>query len=167
MMSDAAAGLVAAEASVPSSMPASTREEILAGQAQLSIGRQLTHVRVNFEVKPGFFREVAGSEARSFSGLIQNGDQLRLVGMKELESAGEKRIVEVSAPFTWEILENVAPDLGPIDITLAETVEGTSAVKSVLIGKKHYMALNHILTRNRAFLPPESSLYPPFERLSP
>src|SRR5712664_120280 len=166
MMSDAAAGLVAAEASLPSSMPASTREEILARQTQLSIGRQLPHVRVNFEVKPGFFREVAGSEARSFSGLIQNGDQLRLVGMKELESAGEKRIVEVSAPFTWEILENVAPDLGPIDITLAQTVEGNSAVKSVLIGEKHYMTVNHILTRKRELLPAESWLDPVVEGFS-
>src|SRR5258708_29463755 len=166
MMSDAAAGLVAAETSLPSSMPASTREEILARQAQLSIGRQLPHVRVNFEVKPGFFREVAGSEARPFSGLIQNGDQLRLVAMKELESAGEKRIVDVNTPFNDATLENVAPDLGPIDITLAETVEGTSAVKSVLIGKKNYMAGNHLLTRKRELLPAESWLDPVVEGFS-
>jgi len=156
MMSDAATGLVAAEATLPASMAASARQEILAQQAKLSVGKQLPEVRVNFEVKPAFFHQVAGPAARSFSGLIQNGNQLRLVGMKELESAGEKRIVEVSAPFTWEILENVAPDLGPIDITLAETVLGNSAVKSVLIGKKHYMAVNHILTRKRGLLPPES-----------
>ncbi|HWY07135.1 MAG TPA: SpoIIE family protein phosphatase [Candidatus Acidoferrales bacterium] len=167
MMSDASAGLVAAEASLPSSMPASTREEILARQAQLSIGKQLPYVQVNFEVKPKFFQQVAGGPtARSFSGLIQTGNQLRLVGMKELESAGEKRIVEVSAPFTWEILENVAPDLGPIDITLAQTVEGNSAVKSVLIGKKHYMAVNHILTRKRELLPAESWLDPVVEGFS-
>jgi len=156
MMSDAATGLVAAEATLPASMAASARQEILAQQAKLSVGKQLPEVRVNFEVKPAFFHQVAGPAARSFSGLIQNGNQLRLVGMKELESAGEKRIVEVSAPFTWEILENVAPDLGPIDITLAETVLGNSAVKSVLIGKQHYMAVNHILTRKRGLLPPES-----------
>jgi sigma-B regulation protein RsbU (phosphoserine phosphatase) len=156
MMSDASAGLVAAEASLPTSMAASTREEILAQQAKLSVGRQMPGVRVNFDVESVFFHQVAGPSARSFSGLIQNGSQLRLVGMKELESAGSKRIVEVSAPFTWEILENVAPDLGPIDITLAETVQGNSAVKSVRIGTKDYMAVNHILTRKRGLLPPES-----------
>jgi sigma-B regulation protein RsbU (phosphoserine phosphatase) len=156
MMSDAATGLVAAEATLPASMAAPARQEILAQQAKLSIGKQLPEVRVNFEVKPAFFQLVAGPAARSFSGLIQNGNQLRLVGMKELESAGSKRIVEVSAPFTWEILENVAPDLGPIDITLAETVQGNSAVKSVRIGTKDYMAVNHILTRKRELLPPES-----------
>ncbi|HXC47945.1 MAG TPA: SpoIIE family protein phosphatase [Candidatus Sulfotelmatobacter sp.] len=156
MMSDAATGLVAAEATLPASMAASARQEILAQQAKLSVGKQLPEVQVNFEVKPSFFQLVAGPAARSFSGLIQNGSQLRLVGMKELESAGSKRIVEVSAPFTWEILENVAPDLGPIDITLAETVQGNSAVKSVRIGTKDYMAVNHILTRKRGLLPPES-----------
>ena len=166
MMSDAAAGLVAAEASLPSSMPASTREEILARQTQLSIGRQLPHVRVNFEVKPGFFRKVAGPEARSFSGLIQNGDQLRLVAMKELESAGEKRIVEVSAPFKTEILENMAPDLGPIDIRLVQTVERGSSEKSVRIGTKDYTKVGSIKTEKRELLPPDSWPDPVLEGFS-
>jgi phosphoserine phosphatase RsbU/P len=166
MMSDASAGLVAAEASLPASMAASTREEILAQQVKLSIGKQLPEVRVNFEVKPEFFRKVAEPATRSFSGLIQNGNQLRLVGMKELESAGEKRIVEVSALFTWQILENVAPDLGPIDITLAQTVESDSTKKSVRIGTKDYIAVDHILTRKRELLPAESWLDPVVEGFS-
>jgi phosphoserine phosphatase RsbU/P len=156
MMSDASAGLVAAEASLPASMPAPVRQEILRKQAMLSVGKQLPEVRVNFEVDPLFFQKVAGQRARSFSGLIQNGDQLRLVGMKELESAGEKRIVEVSAPFDKKILENVAPDLGPIDISLVQTVEGDSTVKSVRIGTKDYKKVISIKTEKRALLPPDS-----------
>jgi phosphoserine phosphatase RsbU/P len=156
MMADASAGLVAAEAALPMSLPASAREEILTKQARLSVGRQLPDVRVNFEVDPEFFKSVAGPAARSFSGLMQNGNQLRFVGMKKLESAGEKRIVEVSAPLNTEILESVAPDLGPIDITLAQTVESDSAGKSVRIGTKDYMAVGHILTHKRELLPPET-----------
>src|SRR5258708_27940805 len=106
MMSEASSGMVAREASLPASMPVSTRREILTKEAMLSIGKQLPSVRVNFEVDPVFFEKVARKGARSFSGLIQNGEELRLVGMKELESAGEKRIVEVSAPFDKEVLEN-------------------------------------------------------------
>jgi sigma-B regulation protein RsbU (phosphoserine phosphatase) len=156
MMSDASAGLVAAEASLPASMPVATRQEILTKQAMLSVGKQLPYVRVNFEVDPVFFEKVAGRGARSFSGLMQNGDQLRLVGMQELESAGEKRIVEVSAPFDKKVLENVAPDLGPIDISLVQTVEGDSAVNSVRIGQKDYRKVNSIKTEKRALLPPDS-----------
>jgi sigma-B regulation protein RsbU (phosphoserine phosphatase) len=160
MMADASAGLVAAELSLPASLSASAREEILARQAKLSVGKQLPDVRVNFEVNQEFFRQVAEPTARSFSGLIQNGSQLRLVGMKELESAGSKRIVEVSAPFTWEILENVAPDLGPIDIRLVQRVEGNSAGKSVRIGKKDYTKVGSIKTEKRELLPPDSWLDP-------
>jgi sigma-B regulation protein RsbU (phosphoserine phosphatase) len=156
MMSDASAGLVAAEASFPASMPASTRREILTQQAKLSVAKQLPDVQVNFEVKPKFFEQVAEPGARSFSGLIQNGDQLRLVGMKELESAGEKRIVEVTTPFDKKVLENVAPDLGPIDISLVQTVEGDSGVKSVRIGTKDYKKVISIKTEKRTLLPPES-----------
>ena len=166
MMSDASAGLVAAEASLPESMAASTRQDILRKQAMLSIGKQLPDVRVNFTVDPVFFQRVAGKGARSFSGLIQNGEQLRLVGMKELENAGEKRIVEVSAPFDKKVLENVAPDLGPIDISLVQTVEGDPAVKSVRIGTKDYRKLNSIKTEKRTLLPPNSWLDPVVEGFS-
>ncbi len=166
MMSDASSGLVAAEASLPASMPVSTRREILTKQAMLSIGKQLPSVRVNFEVDPVFFEKVARKGARSFSGLIQNGEELRLVGMKELESAGEKRIVEVSAPFDKKVLENVAPDLGPIDISLVQTVEGDPTVSSVRIGTKDYRKLNSIKTEKRALLPPNSWLDPVVEGFS-
>ena len=166
MMSDASSGLVAAEASLPASMPVPTRREILTKQAMLSIGKQLPSVRVNFEVDPVFFEKVARKGARSFSGLIQNGEELRLVGMKELESAGEKRIVEVSAPFDKKVLENVAPDLGPIDISLVQTVEGDPTVSSVRIGTKDYRKLNSIKTEKRALLPPNSWLDPVVEGFS-
>jgi phosphoserine phosphatase RsbU/P len=166
MMSNASAGLAAAEASLPASLDRASREETLKKQAELTVGQQLPDVRVNFDVEPGFFHEVAGSSAHSFSGLLQNGNQLRLVGMREMDRAGGKQIVEVSAPFETPILENVAPDLGPIDITLAQTVERNSAVKSVRIGGKDYMAVNHILTRKRELLQAESWLDPVVEGFS-
>ena len=166
MISDASSALVAAEASLPASMPTATRQEILTKQAKLSIGKQLPEIQVNFEVDPEFFKQVAGPKARSFSGLIQNGEQLRLAGMKELESAGEKRIVEVSAPFDKKVLEGVAPDLGPIDISLVQTVEGVSTANSVRIGAKDYRKVNSIKTEKRGLLPPNSWLDPVVEGFS-
>jgi hypothetical protein len=74
MMSDASSGLVAAEASLPASMPVATRQEILTKQAMLSVGKQLPHVRVNFEVDPVFLERVSGWGARSFTGLMQDGE---------------------------------------------------------------------------------------------
>jgi len=166
MLSDASTGLVAAEASLPASMDRTAREETLGRQAQHTIGKQLPDVRVNFDVKPEFFRLVAGPAAHSFSGLVQNGNQLRLVGMREIGRSDGKQIVEVSAPFETEVLESVAPDLGPIDITLAQTVEGDTAKSSVRIGNRDYRAVRRIVTRKRALLAAESWLDPVVEGFS-
>src|SRR5258708_26981486 len=86
--------------------------------------------------------------------------------MKEIERTGEKRIVEVSTPFKAEILENVAPDLGPIDIRLVQTVERGSSEKSVRIGTKDYTKVGSIKTEKRELLPPDSWPDPVLEGFS-
>ena len=166
MMSNASAAVVAAEASLPASLDRASREEALRKQAQLTVGTQLPEVRVNFDVKPEFFHKVARPAAHSFSGLLQNGNQLRLVGMREMDRSEGKQIVEISAPFEAPVLENVAPDLGPIDITLAQTVEGDTAKSSVRIGNRDYRAIRRILTDKRQLLSAESWLDPVVEGFS-
>ena len=158
--------LASMQASLPVALDEKAREKILARQAELSVGQEMPKLRVNFEGKPKFFSDMAGSAGHSFSGLIQSGNQLRLVGMRELENSQGKRIVEVSVPFDSELLENVAPDLGPIEITLAQTVEDEAGKNSVLIGTKHYRKLDKILTYKRELLPAESWSDPVVEGFS-
>ncbi|HXA82393.1 MAG TPA: SpoIIE family protein phosphatase, partial [Methylomirabilota bacterium] len=158
--------LASMQASLPVGLDEKAREKILARQAELSVGQEMPKLRVNFEEKPKFFSDMAGSAGHSFSGLIQSGNQLRLVGMRELENSQGKRIVEVSVPFDSELLENVAPDLGPIEITLAQTVEDEAGKNSVLIGTKHYRKLDKILTYKRELLPAESWSDPVVEGFS-
>ncbi len=158
--------LASMQASLPVALDEKAREKILARQAELSVGQEMPKLRVNFEEKPKFFSGMAGSAGHSFSGLIQSGNQLRLVGMRELENSQGKRIVEVSVPFDSELLENVAPDLGPIEITLAQTVEDEAGKNSVLIGTKHYRKLDKILTYKRELLPAESWSDPVVEGFS-
>jgi sigma-B regulation protein RsbU (phosphoserine phosphatase) len=148
--------LAATQASLPVTLDEQAREKILARQAELSVGQEMPKLRVNLEEKPKFFLDMAGSAGHSFSGLIQSGNQLRLVGMRELENSQGKRIVEVSVPFDSELLESVAPDLGPIEITLAQTVEDEAGKNSVRIGTKNYRKLDKILTYKRELLPAES-----------
>jgi phosphoserine phosphatase RsbU/P len=158
--------LAATQASLPASLDEKAREKALTQQAELSVGQKMPKPRVNFEVMPKFFPEMAGPAGHSFSGLIQSGNQLRLVGMRELENSQGKRIVEVSIPFDSELLENVAPDLGPIEITLAQTVEDEAGKNSVRIGTKNYRKLDKILTHKRELLPAESWLDPVVEGFS-
>jgi phosphoserine phosphatase RsbU/P len=159
-LSDEAAGLAAMRAGLPAGLDEAGREQVLAQHAASLLGRQFGDLRVNFDVQPKFFREVAGPAELSFAGMIQIGNQLRLVGLREKEFGGEKQIVEVSAPFNSDLLETVAPDLGPIDITLAQTVEGASTSSSVRIGNKDYRAVGRIATHKRE-LPPAATWMDP------
>ena len=165
-LSDEAAVLAAAEASLPANLDPQIKEEILTDQAKRTVGNQFPNLRVAFDVSPAFFHQVADPSAHSFSGMIQRGNTLDLVAMQELQASSEKRIVEVSASFEPELLEGVAPDLGPIDITLAQTVEAGSTEKSVRIGAKDYMKVGRIATRDRKLLPAESWLDPEVEGFS-
>jgi len=141
------------------SLSEEAKESILAQQVMLTVGKEFPRLRVNFDVDPKFFQEAAGPASHSFSGMVQEGSQLRLVGMKELKGGGEKQIVEVSAPFDDELLGKIAPDLGPVDITLAETVEPYATKNSVRIGTRDYMAVRHIVNK-RELLPEASWLDP-------
>ena len=158
--------LSATQASLTVAMDEKARERILTQQAELSLGQGMPKPSVNFDVKPKFFGEVAGPAGHSFSGLIQSGNQLRLVGMREVESPQGKQIVEVNVPFDGALLENVAPDLGPIDITLAQTVQDDVGKNSVRIGTKDYRRVGHIATSKRELLPAESWLDPVVEGFS-
>jgi sigma-B regulation protein RsbU (phosphoserine phosphatase) len=158
--------LAATQASLPVSLDEKARNEALLRQAELTVGRPMPKLRMDFGVKPEFFRAVAGPAGHSFSGLIQNGNQLRLVGMREIENSRGKQIVEVSVPFDNELLESVAPDLGPIDVTLAQTVEDDAGKNSVRIGTKDYRRVGKIATSKRELLQAESWLDPVVEGFS-
>ncbi|HYA63943.1 MAG TPA: SpoIIE family protein phosphatase [Candidatus Sulfotelmatobacter sp.] len=160
MLSDSAATIAAAESTMPASMGEEAVERALAGQVLIAEGKELPGLIVNFSASPEFFRELAGAGARSFTGLIQRGSQLHLVGMREAESPRGRRFIELSVPVTPEFLEVVAPDLGPIDVTLAQTVEGDSARTSVRIGGKDYRAIGRVVTKKRALPPAESWMDP-------
>jgi len=158
--------LAATQASLPASLDENSRIESLSRQAEVMAGRPVPKLRVNFEVNPELFRKVAGPAGHSFAGLIQNGNQLRLVGMREVENSRGKQIVEVSVPFDSELLENVAPDLGPIAMTLVQTVEDNPGKNSVHIGLKDYRKVERFATTKRELLPAESWLDPVVEGFS-
>jgi len=163
-LSDEATVLAAAQASLPANLDQQIKQQILTVDAKRTVGNQFPSLRVDFDVSPEFFHEVAVPSSHSFSGMIQRGNSLDLVAIKQLQSSSEERIVEVIASFNPGLLENAAPDLGPIDITLAQAVEAGSTKNSVHIGKKDYIAIGHI-KRDRD-LPAESWLDPDIDGFS-
>ena len=159
-LSEESADLAAMRADLPATLNEGACEKKLAEHAETTLGKQFAALHVDFGVSPDFLRRVAGPSGHSFAGMIQSGNQLRLVSMREMEGGDGKLIVEVSAPFNIDLLEHVAPDLGPIDITLAQTVEGASTNSSVRIGGKDYRAIGHVVTHKRE-LPPAGTWMDP------
>ena len=157
MLSDASATIAATEKTMPSPVDQDRIEKELQLHVPTALGKQLPGLVVTFGIDPLQFREFAGAEATQFVGILQRGTQLNLVAIREADSPRGKRVIELTVPVTAELLEIVAPDLGPIGLTLAEKVDQQSN-KSVRIGTKDYHLVPGVQTARRVLLPPNSWL---------
>jgi sigma-B regulation protein RsbU (phosphoserine phosphatase) len=160
VLTESTAHIAAAEETLPSSINQEVLEKSLASQLEVAEGKELPGLVVNFHVTEEHFRRLAGSNARSFSGLVQSGNQLRLVSARELESPRGRQIIELSIPMTSEFLDNVARDLGPISVLLFQKVEGASTQSVIKIGNEGYRDVGKVTTRKRV-LPPAAWLVDP------
>jgi sigma-B regulation protein RsbU (phosphoserine phosphatase) len=166
MLASSTEAIAAAESTLPASINEESMERALAAQALIAQAKHLPGLNVNFAVDPKYFREVVGPEAHSFTGLVQEGTQLQLVGMREADTPRGKRFIELSVPVTSEFLDGLAPDLGPINVTLWETVEKGSAPTALRIGSKDYRVIGRVATKRRELLPGQSWLDPVVEGFS-
>ncbi len=156
LLADSAAHIAAAEATLPASINQKTLEESLAAQLEVAEGKTLPGLVVNFHVPEDYFRKFAGSKARSYAGLVQTDNQLRLAAMSVVETPRGRQILELSVPVTAEFLESVATDLGPFNMLLLHRVNDGSTKSDVTIGTEKYRVIGRVTTRKR-FLPPATS----------
>ncbi len=158
--------VAAAEASLPATIDEATLEKVLSNAVQAAQKKELPGLTVNYHVDPEYFRRVAPAQARSFAGLLQSGNTLRLMSMEEIDTPRGKRVIELSVPVTTEFLEGVATDLGPITVTLSQRVEGDSARTAVRIGSNDYKPIARVTTHKRAVPAATSWLDPLVEGFS-
>jgi sigma-B regulation protein RsbU (phosphoserine phosphatase) len=156
-LADSSASIAAAETSLPASIDESVLDKSLAAQVEIAQGKRLPDLKVEFGANPEYFRAVAGPRGQSFSGLVQSGNQLRLVSMREVISPRGEQIIELSVPVTADLLESMVPDLGPIDVTLWEKAERSSELSAVPIGGSRYHAIRRVMTHKRAL--PDSTTW--------
>ena len=166
MLSSSAEAIAAAESTLPANIDELTLDRALAGQVLRAEDKQLPGLVVSFGAEPEYFHSVAGKNATSFSGLVQDGTELRLVGMKEADSSRGRQYIELSVPMTPEFLEGLAPDLGPIDFTLWQTVGKDASQTAVLIGDTRYERIARVRTKRRPLLPAQSWMDPVVEGFS-
>ena len=165
MLADASAGIAAVERSIPANIDPRVLEKAVAEQALVAQSIELPGLVVAFGDDVQSFRAIAGDKAEVFTGLLQVGAQLRLMSLRLVKSARGDRVIELAVTVTPGFLDRVAPDLGPIDITLAETVEN-DAGSAVEIGGKEYRRIGRIKTDKRTLPSAESSMDPVVEGFS-
>lgn len=166
MLSDSAANIAAAEETLPSTIPPAVLEKALQAQASAAHAKELPGLQVDFHVEPGQLRQLAGPGEKSFVGIVQTGKELRLAALRQVNARRGTSIIELSLPVTQEFLEEIAPDIGAIDVTVAQRVEGDSKGSAVQIGSNTYRAVGRILTRRRRLQPAQIFLDPVVEGFS-
>jgi phosphoserine phosphatase RsbU/P len=169
MLAASRAHVAAAEAALPASLDERILEDALRADVRLAQGRDLPGLAINFHVDPEYFQRVTAGKTRTFDGLLQSGNTLRLASMEVTETPRGKRVVELSVPVTTEFLEGIATDLGPISVTLSQLVEGDasrSGANIVHIGSNDYKAVARVVTHKRVLPPTDSWIDPLVEGFS-
>jgi sigma-B regulation protein RsbU (phosphoserine phosphatase) len=152
MLRNSAEAIAAAESTMPANIEQATLERALAGQVLYAEEKELPGLVVDFGANRDYFLEVAGKEAKSFTGLVQEGTELRLVAMREVDSPRAVQFIDLSVPVTAEFLESLAPDLGPVSFTLWSTVGADQAQLAVPIGQQYYRAIARVKTQKRSLM---------------
>jgi sigma-B regulation protein RsbU (phosphoserine phosphatase) len=154
MMADITDHIAAAHRTLPKGVTEEQSELVLAAQSHQVHDRELPGLSIAFSNDPSLLRKVAGAGKNSFSGLVEEGDALYLMSLREMQETQGVRAVTLRVPVTSEFLALIAPDLGAIQLNLTRRFEG-GARQGILYtsGDTQYETTKRILARNRILHP--------------
>jgi sigma-B regulation protein RsbU (phosphoserine phosphatase) len=156
MMTDITEHIAAAHRTLPKGISEEDSERVLAAQSHMVHDLELPGLSIDFSNDPSLLKKVAGAGKNAFSGLVEEGDTLYLMSLREMPEAQGVRVVTLRVPVTPEFLALIAPDLGAIQLNLTRRFEGGTR-QGILYtsGDIQYETTRRIPARNR-FLHPAS-----------
>jgi sigma-B regulation protein RsbU (phosphoserine phosphatase) len=129
-------------------------EAIVASQEEVVYGPELPGLKIEYADDPKLLLEVAGPAMRRFAGLIQQGERLSVVGLREIETPRGHRVVTLRVPVTPEFLATLAPDLGVVHLDLLERYDAARPAGVLYpFGDVKYSAVRRVSARNRVLQP--------------
>jgi sigma-B regulation protein RsbU (phosphoserine phosphatase) len=129
-------------------------EQIVADQEHAVYDKQLPGLSVEYADDPKLLHAIAGPNARSFAGLLQQGERLSLVGMRAVGTPRGLRVVTLRVPVTPEFMATLAPDLGVVHLEILERYDsGRPGTVLYPFGDVKYSAVRRITARNRILQP--------------
>ena len=167
MMADITDHIAAAHRTLPKGASEEESESVLAEQSKLVHGEELPGLSIVFSDDPSLLRTVAGTGKNSFAGLVEEGDRLYLMSLRDMPKPKGVRVVTLRVQVTPDFLALIAPDLGAIRLNLTRKFEG-GARKGILYtsGNDQYETTDAILAHNRTLHPPAHWIDPSVTGLS-
>jgi len=129
-------------------------EHVLAEQSHQVHDQELPRLSIAFSDDGTLLRKVAGAGNSSFAGLVEEGDKLYLMSLREMPEPKGVRVVTLRVEVTPEFLALIAPDLGAIQLNLTRKFEG-GARQGILYtsGDTQYETTSPIPALNRMLHP--------------
>jgi len=149
MMADITEHIAAAHGTLPKGISEEESESVLAAQSHLVHDQDLLGLSIDFSSSATLLGRVAPGK-KSFAGLVEEGDVLYLMSLRELPEAKGVRVVALRVPVTPDFLATIAPDLGAIQLNLTRKFEGGTR-QGILYtsGDAQYETTKRIPARNR------------------
>jgi sigma-B regulation protein RsbU (phosphoserine phosphatase) len=154
MMADITEHIAAAHRTLPKGVTEEESEHVLAAQSHQVHDQELPRLGIDFSDDATLLRKVAGAGKNSFAGLVEEGDKLYLMSMREMPEPKGVRVVTLRVEVTPEFLALIAPDLGAIQLNLTRKFEG-GARQGILYtsGDTQYETTSPIPALNRMLHP--------------
>jgi sigma-B regulation protein RsbU (phosphoserine phosphatase) len=161
MMADITEHIAAAHRALPKGVTVEESEGVLATQSHLVHDQELLGLSIGFSNDATLLQKVAAGK-NAFAGLVEEGDKLYLMSLREMPQPKGVRVVSLRVQVTPDFLASIAPDLGAIQLNLTRKFEG-GAREGILYtssGNIQYETTKPIPARNRTLHPPSHWIDP-------
>jgi sigma-B regulation protein RsbU (phosphoserine phosphatase) len=146
--------IAAAETTLPLGVTEEESERILKAQSHAVHDSELPGLTIEFSNDPVLLRKIPPAGRKEFAGLLQQGETLAIVSLREIQTSRGMRVIRLRIPVSPELLRTVAPDLGAIQLNLMQGTTGQSRGVVYSSGGMQYEATGRIVARNRTLQEP-------------
>jgi len=167
MMADITDHIAVAHQTLPKGISEDESERVLALQSRSVHDEELPGLSIDFSNDPSLLGRVADTGKKAFAGLVEEGDKLYLMSLREMPERQGVRVVTLRVLVTPEFLALIAPDLGAIQLNLTRKFEGGTR-QGILYtsGNLQYETTKPILAKNRTLHPAAHWIDPSITGLS-
>jgi len=153
---DTVAASLATEARLVGERPSPSSSATRLAALMAATGADLPGLRIEFNTGQELLARNGGPAGNRFAGIVQSGSQLWLRAVVARSTPAGRVLVSASVRLSPELMESVAPGIGPIQVGVTRPATDEDPRNLVLtIGERRFVRVGQIATRQRV-LPPKA-----------